>query len=144
MTRAPCPRKKEACFDFAPMIFIFATRPKSEAQNRIRIIISLRCLIPHDIMIQHYVWYVWHVVWYPRSKYLRYVRSLPKMSFAEILDLSHSWLFFFKYIFLHFFFIFYKKVEKRQLWVRRFEWLKLNFASCVVHQTRLYNKVFVN
>ena len=27
---------------------------------------------------------------------------------------------------------FYKKVEKRQLWVQPFEWLKLNFASCVV------------
>ena len=25
------------------------------------------------------------------------------------------------------------KVEKRQLWVRPFEWLKLNFASCVVY-----------
>ena len=25
-----------------------------------------------------------------------------------------------------------------------FEWLKLNFASCVVHQTRSYNMVFVN
>ena len=32
---------QEACFDFAPMIFIFATRPKSEARNRIRIITSL-------------------------------------------------------------------------------------------------------
>ena len=32
---------QEACFDFAPMIFIFATKPKSEARNRIRIIISL-------------------------------------------------------------------------------------------------------
>ena len=32
---------QEACFDFARMIFIFATRPESEAQNRIRIIISL-------------------------------------------------------------------------------------------------------
>ena len=31
---------------------------------------------------------------------------------------------------------FYKKVEKRQLWVRPTEWVKLNFASCVVHQTR--------
>ena len=36
-------------------------------------------------------------------------------------------------------FIFFYKVEKRQLWVRRFEWLKLNFASCVVHQKRLYH-----
>ena len=36
------------------------------------------------------------------------------------------------------------KVEKRQLWVRPFEWLKLNFASCVVHQTRSYNMVFVD
>ena len=35
------------------------------------------------------------------------------------------------------------KVEKRQLWVRPFEWLKLNFASCVVHQTRSHNIVFV-
>ena len=25
-----------------------------------------------------------------------------------------------------------------------FEWLKPNFASCVVHQTRSYNMVFVN
>ena len=32
-----------------------------------------------------------------------------------------------------------QKVEKRQLWVRPFEWLKLNFASRVVHHTRLYN-----
>ena len=39
---------------------------------------------------------------------------------------------------------FYKKVEKRQLWVRPCEWLKLNFASCVVHQTRSYNMFFVN
>ena len=30
--------------------------------------------------------------------------------------------------------IFYKKIEKRQLWVLPCEWLKLNFASCVVHQ----------
>ena len=36
------------------------------------------------------------------------------------------------------------KVEKRQLWVQPFEWLKLNFASCVVHQTRSYNIIFVN
>ena len=28
------------------------------------------------------------------------------------------------------------KNEKRQLWVRPIEWLNLNFASCVVHQTR--------
>ena len=28
------------------------------------------------------------------------------------------------------------KVEKRQLWVRPIEWLKLNFASCVVHHRR--------
>ena len=46
-------------------------------------------------------------------------------------------------------------IEKRQLWVGPIEWLKLNFASCVVHQTRsldvliLYfihnmNMVFVN
>ena len=34
-------------------------------------------------------------------------------------------------------------VEKRQLWVRPFEWLKLNFESCVVYQTRSYNMVFV-
>ena len=33
---------QEACFDFARIIFIFATRPKSEARNRVRIIISLR------------------------------------------------------------------------------------------------------
>ena len=33
---------QEACFDFARLIFIFATRPKSEGRNRIRIIISLR------------------------------------------------------------------------------------------------------
>jgi len=31
-------------------------------------------------------------------------------------------------------FPFYKKIEKRQLWVLPCEWLKLNFASCVVHQ----------
>ena len=37
-----------------------------------------------------------------------------------------------------------KKVERRQLWVRPFEWLKLNFASCVVHHTRLHNMVFMN
>ena len=42
------------------------------------------------------------------------------------------------------FFSFIKKVEKRQLWVQTFEWLKLNFASCVVHQTRSHNMVFVN
>ena len=30
------------------------------------------------------------------------------------------------------------KVGKRQLWVRPCEWLKLKFASCVVHQTRSY------
>ena len=43
--------------------------------------------------------------------------------------------------------------EKRQLWVQPIEWLKLNFASCVVHQTRslgvliryfIINMVFVN
>ena len=48
---------------------------------------------------------------------------------------------------------FYKIIEKRQLCVRPIEWLKLNFASCVVHQTRsldvlipyfIYNLVFVN
>ena len=32
---------QEACFDFARESFIFATRAKSEARNRIRIIISL-------------------------------------------------------------------------------------------------------
>ena len=36
---------QEACFDFARMIFIFATRPKSEARSRIRIIISLSRLL---------------------------------------------------------------------------------------------------
>ena len=36
------------------------------------------------------------------------------------------------------------KVEKRQLWVQPFEWLKLNFASCVVHQTRSHYMAFVN
>ena len=29
--------------------------------------------------------------------------------------------------------------EKRQVWVQPCEWLKLNFASCVVHQTCSYN-----
>ena len=29
-----------------------------------------------------------------------------------------------------------KRNEKRQLWVRPIEWLKVNFASCVIHQTR--------
>ena len=38
--------------------------------------------------------------------------------------------------------LFIKKVEKRQLWVRPCEWLELNFASCVVHQTRSYNMAF--
>ena len=33
---------QEACFDFARMIFLFATRSKSEARNRICVIISLR------------------------------------------------------------------------------------------------------
>ena len=28
---------------------------------------------------------------------------------------------------------------KRRLWVQPFEWLKLNFASCLVHQTRSHN-----
>ena len=37
-----------------------------------------------------------------------------------------------------------QKVQKRQLWVRPFEWLKLNCASCVVHQTRSYNMFFVD
>ena len=45
------------------------------------------------------------------------------------------------------------EIEKRQLWVRPIEWLKLNFASCVMHQTRslsvlilysIHNMVFVN
>ena len=45
------------------------------------------------------------------------------------------------------------KNEKRQLRVQSMEWLKLNFASCVVRQTRslgvlilyfIYNMVFVN
>ena len=34
---------------------------------------------------------------------------------------------------------FFFQVEKRQLWVWPFEWLKLNFSSCVVHQTRSNN-----
>ena len=43
--------------------------------------------------------------------------------------------------------------EKRQLWGRPIEWLKLSFASCVTHETRslgvlilcfIYNMVFVN
>ena len=42
---------QEACFDFAPMRFISATRPKSEAQNRIRTIISL-ALGHFQIMLQ--------------------------------------------------------------------------------------------
>ena len=50
---------------------------------------------------------------------------------------SYSQLMFFNLFFL-------KKVEKRQLRVQPFEWLKLNFASCVVHQTHSYNMVFVN
>ena len=37
-----------------------------------------------------------------------------------------------------------KSVEKRQLWVQSFEWLKLNVVSCVVHQTRSYDMVFVS
>ena len=46
-----------------------------------------------------------------------------------------------------------KKSKKRQLWVRPIKWLKLNFASCVMHQTRslgvlipyfIHNMVFVN
>ena len=32
--------------------------------------------------------------------------------------------------------VFFIKIEKRQLWVRPIELLKLNFASCVLHQTR--------
>ena len=32
--------------------------------------------------------------------------------------------------------------NKRQLWVRPIEWLKLNFASCVVHQTRSRTRLF--
>ena len=36
----------------------------------------------------------------------------------------------------HYLNFFHTKVEKRQLWVRSLEWLKLNFASCAVHQTR--------
>ena len=38
---------------------------------------------------------------------------------------------------------FLQKVEKRQLLVQPFEWLKLNFATCVVHQTRSHNIVLV-
>ena len=38
---------QEACFDFARMILTFATRPKSEARNRIRIIISLHKAISY-------------------------------------------------------------------------------------------------
>ena len=46
-----------------------------------------------------------------------------------------------------------RKKKKRQLCVHPIEWLKLNFASCVVHQTRslgvlilysIYNTVFVH
>ena len=33
----------------------------------------------------------------------------------------------------------HKNIAKRQLWVRPFEWLKLNFASCVVHQIRSHD-----
>ena len=40
---------------------------------------------------------------------------------------------FFPYIYIYFFSL---KLEKRQLCVRPIEWLKLNFASCVVRQTR--------
>ena len=29
--------------------------------------------------------------------------------------------------------IFLIKIEKRQMWAQPIEWLKLNFASCVVH-----------
>ena len=48
--------------------------------------------------------------------------------------------------------VFYKS-WKRRLWVPPIEWLKLNFARCIVHQTRslgvliqefIYNMVFVN
>ena len=31
---------------------------------------------------------------------------------------------------------FLPKIEKRRLWVRPIEWLKLSFASSVIHQTR--------
>ena len=49
--------------------------------------------------------------------------------------------------------VFLFKIEKRQLRVRPIEWLKLNFASRVIHQTRslgvlilyfIYDTVFVN
>ena len=35
-----------------------------------------------------------------------------------------------------------ERVEKRQLWVRPIEWLKLNFTSCVVQQTRSLTYLF--
>ena len=46
-------------------------------------------------------------------------------SFNYSIRRTHSWRF-----------STFKKVEKRQLWVRPIEWLKLNFAICVLHQTR--------
>ena len=36
------------------------------------------------------------------------------------------------------------KIEKRQLWVRPIEWLKLSFASCVVHQTRSFIYIYIH
>ena len=43
---------QEACFDFARMIFIFATRPKSEARNRIRTRISLNTSLSRPFSVQ--------------------------------------------------------------------------------------------
>ena len=52
---------------------------------------------------------------------------------------THRW-----YSQLTFFFFlknyFQSKVKQRQLWVRPIEWLKLNFASCVVHQTPISSR----
>ena len=37
---------------------------------------------------------------------------------------------------------FLQKVEKRQLWVRPIEWLKLNFASCVILQDTFVGRAY--
>ena len=56
-----------------------------------------------------------------------------KVEFQPPIGRTHSWRFS----------IFFKnKIEKRQLWVRPIEWLKLNFASCVVH-VFYFQKIFI-
>ena len=68
---------------------------------------------------------IWYHLYVREDCYFRFFIELFHF-FSRHLVVGSRYDFLFRFI----------KNWKRQLWVRPIEWLKLNFASCVVHQTR--------